>query len=179
MGIPYIVAGEFSNILFSDRGYRGLIIKNNLKGYEFFEKNDAVYVGVKAGENWDSFVSKMIKRDLYGLENLSGIPGSVGATPIQNVGAYGADVSNIISWVEVLNVDTFETELFSNRQCTFGYRDSFFKTREGEKYIILEVGFKLRKGGTPNIEYNDLKNYFNEKEDFRDVVFRQLEKSQF
>ena len=164
MGIPYLVAGEFSNILFSDTGFRGLIIKNNIKGYEFFEKNGAVYVGVGAGENWDSFVLKMVSRGLYGIENLSGIPGSVGATPIQNVGAYGTEVSNLISWVEVLNTDTLEVELFSNRQCEFGYRSSFFKTEGGKKYIVTEVGFKLKKEGSPNISYKDLKNYFNEND---------------
>lgn len=164
MEVPFLIVGELSNILFSDRGFGGLVIQNNIKGYEFFEKNDHVYVGAGAGENWDQFVKNMIDRDLYGLENLSGIPGSVGATPVQNVGAYGREVADVISWVEVLNTDTLETELFSNRQCNFNYRDSFFKTRPGKKYVILEVGFKLRKDAVPNIQYKDLMNYFNERD---------------
>jgi UDP-N-acetylmuramate dehydrogenase len=162
MGIPFLVAGGFSNMLFSDEGFRGLIIRNDIKGYEFFEKNGNIFVSAGAGESWDSFVKNMIKRGLYGLENLSGIPGSVGATPIQNVGAYGREVSDMISWVEVLNTETLEREILTNRQCNFGYRDSFFKSQEGKKFIVLEVGFKLQKEGVPDIKYKDLKNYFND-----------------
>lgn len=164
MGVPFLVVGECSNILFSDEGFRGLIIRNDIKGYEFFEKKGNLYVGVGAGENWDAFVSRMVKDGVYGLENLSGIPGSVGATPVQNVGAYGKEVADHIAWVEVFNTDTYETELFSNRQCTFGYRDSFFKTEEGRKYVITEVGFRLSREGSPNISYKDLTRYFNEND---------------
>ena len=159
---PHLVAGGFSNMLFGDGGYEGVVIKNGIGGYEFFEKNGSVFVGAGAGVSWDQFVQDMIDRDLYGVENLSGIPGSVGATPIQNVGAYGTEVSDVISWVEVLNTETMETELFTNRMCDFDYRDSFFKSPAGKKYIVTEVGFKLETHAPFNISYKDLRNYFNE-----------------
>lgn len=163
-GLPYMVIGEGSNILFSDHGFDGLIIRNNIKGYEFYQKNGSIYVGVGAGENWDDFVADMVRRGLRGIENLSGIPGSVGATPIQNVGAYGREVCDVIAWVEALNTETLETELFTNKQCRFGYRDSFFKTEEGKKFIVTEVGFRLEETGEPFLEYKDLKNYFGANE---------------
>jgi len=160
-GTPYMVIGEGSNILVSDDGFSGLIIRNQISGLENYEKNEETYLGVGSGENWDDFVALTVKKGLYGIENLSGIPGSVGATPIQNIGAYGRDVGSVISWVEALNTETMEVELLTNNQCQFDYRDSLFKKKEGSKYIVTEVGFKLSSSGIPNISYRDLTNYFN------------------
>jgi UDP-N-acetylmuramate dehydrogenase len=161
-GIPFMVIGHGSNILFADSGYAGLIIRNDIRGYEFYEKNGDVFVGVGAGETWDDFVANMVKRGLYGVENLSGIPGSVGATPVQNVGAYGVEVGDVIAWVDALNTETLQSELFTGAQCRFGYRDSFFKTNEGRKYVITEVGFRLKQRPDFNVSYKDLKRYFDE-----------------
>ena len=163
-GVPFMVLGGGSNLLISDEGYDGLVIRNQIGGLEHYKKNDATYLGVGAGENWDDFVALTVDKNLYGLENLSGIPGSVGATPIQNVGAYGADVSQVIAWVEALNTESMEFELFTNSQCDFSYRDSLFKKREGSKYIVTEVGFKLKEEGAPNIGYRDITKYFNDND---------------
>lgn len=159
--VPYMILGGGSNILISDEGYDGLVIKNQIIGREVYEKNGMVFISAGAGENWDTFVSDMVKRGLYGVENLSGIPGSVGATPIQNVGAYGVEAKDVLSWVEALNTKTMETELFPNSKCDFNYRDSFFKTKEGKNFVVTNVGFKLAPQGTPNIKYRDLQEYFN------------------
>ena len=118
-GVPYMIMGGGSNLLVADRGYDGLVIRNQMKGLERYKKDGVTYIGVGAGENWDDFVKYTVSEGLYGIENLSGIPGSVGATPIQNVGAYGADVSSTIAWVEVLNTDTMEFEILTNNQCNF------------------------------------------------------------
>jgi len=151
----YVIAGG-SNILIPDEGLNGLVIKINIKGIKFLGKS--VLVG--AGEDWDDFVKKTLSKNLYGLENLSGIPGSVGATPIQNVGAYGVEVSNFIKKVETLDKRNLKIKTFSNKDCKFGYRDSFFKTKIGQNFVITKVIFSLNKKYKPNISYKDLKNYF-------------------
>ncbi len=163
-GIPYMVLGGGSNLLVSDDGYQGLIIRNQIKGVSRYEKGAHIFLGVGAGESWDDLVAYTVKQNLHGIENLSGIPGSVGATPIQNVGAYGQEVQNTISWVEVFNPATMEFELLTNRQCEFRYRDSVFKSGSGKGLIVTEVGFKLAKEGVPNISYRDLKQHFNEQD---------------
>lgn len=154
--LQIFVLGGGSNILFSDNGFDGLVIKMEIKGIEWNESK--VIVG--AGENWDEFVEQAVGRGLCGVENLSGIPGTVGASPVQNIGAYGAEVKDTISWVEVLDKKSGEIKKFSNVECKFGYRNSFFKTEEGKNFIITRVAFNLSKNGIPNITYKDLSKYF-------------------
>lgn len=156
--MPFLIIGGGSNILFSDDGFKGLIIKNEIKGINFSEEN----VTASSGEVWDTFVCEVVGRGLYGLENMSGIPGTVGATPIQNVGAYGTEVKDVIESVEALNTETLELKVFSNKECEFNYRDSYFKSQEGKKYIITSVTFKLSKEGTLNIKYKDFVKYFKD-----------------
>lgn len=160
--IDFYILGGGSNILVSQNGFDGLIIKIHNQGVTFKESGDAVYVHVMAGVNWDVFVQEAVNHSLYGAENLSLIPGTVGAAPIQNMGAYGVEVMDIIDSVEVFNTDTGEFEILSNKECQFGYRDSIFKKDLGKKYIIFSVTFLLSKKQRLNTDYADIQNYFND-----------------
>jgi UDP-N-acetylmuramate dehydrogenase len=159
--LPFFVLGGGSNVLVSDDGYAGVVIKMEIGGVNFEEKeNGTAFVAVGAGENWDAFVAMTVARGLVGLENLSLIPGTVGATPVQNVGAYGREVKDVILEVETFDTKTLEIKKFSAEECRFGYRDSFFKTVEGKKYIITRVTFALQKNGTLKTDYKDVQEYF-------------------
>lgn len=154
------VLGGGSNVLISDSGFDGLVIKNELLGIVEEEVGDAVRIIAGAGENWDNLVKSAVEeKGLYGLENLSYIPGTVGASPVQNIGAYGAEVKNTIEWVEVYNPAIKKIEKLSNADCRFSYRDSVFK-HERKNNIILRVAFLLQKSGKLSTEYKDLKVYF-------------------
>lgn len=158
--IPFIVIGGGSNILASDSGFRGLVIRNNIKGIEWKTDGDFVSVISNAGESWDYLVDLTVKEGLFGLENLSLIPGSVGASPIQNIGAYGAEVKQTIDWVEAMDTEKMELIVLNSKQCEFGYRDSIFKHEIGKKYIVTRVAFKLKRSGDTFIGYHDLADYF-------------------
>ncbi len=151
--------GGGSNILFT-QDFGGLVIKLNLKGIseEFLNENE-VLVTAKAGENWHEFVQFCLSENYGGLENLSLIPGNVGTSPMQNIGAYGTEIKDTFVKCKVLNIETLEIEEFNKEECGFGYRDSIFK-REGKgKYVILEVTFKLStKNHQIKTEYGAIKN---------------------
>jgi UDP-N-acetylmuramate dehydrogenase len=115
---------------------------------------------VGAGEVWDKFVAFAVSRNCAGVECLSGIPGSVGGTPVQNVGAYGQEVSETIESVRALEVKTLQAREIANRDCGFSYRTSIFNTTQRGRYIILQVTYSLARGGAPRVEYADLKKYF-------------------
>lgn len=134
------ILGGGSNTIFSDAGFSGLVIKIGLSGVDFLS---AGLVNVAAGEVWDDFVSSCIAQDLAGVETLSGIPGLVGATPIQNVGAYGQEVSQTIRRVRALDRQTLDEVYFTQRDCNFGYRSSAFKHKDAGRYIITAVEFQL------------------------------------
>lgn len=158
---PFFVLGGGSNVLVSDDGYAGLVIKMEIGGVDFEEKeNNLVHVTAGAGENWDAFVAKTVARGLVGLENLSLIPGTVGASPVQNIGAYGREVKDIIFEVETFDTETLKIKKFFSEECRFGYRDSFFKHSEGKKYIITRVTFALQKNGILKTDYKDVQEYF-------------------
>lgn len=161
--VPFLCLGGGSNLLFSDAGFSGLVIKNNLLGrtYEAVDENSERLI-VGAGEVFDEVIAEAVEKGLWGLENLSAIPGSSGATPVQNVGAYGVEVAKVIDYVEVFHIKEKVRKRFSNEDCQFGYRDSFFKTEKGREYIILRVAFLLKKKGEAKIDYADLKNIFLE-----------------
>lgn len=151
--LPILILGGGSNILFT-QDFDGLVIKNNLKGIKIIKENDTeVVLKVAAGEVWHEFVLYCIKNKYAGLENLSLIPGSVGASPMQNIGAYGVEVKDYITEVEVLDLKTHELVLFTNQQCTFDYRSSIFKTKEKGNYFITSVTFQLSKKPTINTSY--------------------------
>ena len=156
-GLPWYVIGGGSNILASDEGYDGVIICPVIKGMRFEFSGDSCLAAVGAGEMWDELVQESVSRELWGLENLAGIPGLVGGAPVQNIGAYGADVSNTIRSVEALDTSTLTIKLFSKEECMFEYRDSFFK--QNPTYIITNVTFELVKNGTPHTNYADLTAY--------------------
>ncbi len=167
--LKIFVLGGGSNILISDAGFDGLVIKNEVKGI-FEEKVEGEADGqtreriiASAGESWDTLVKYTVEiKNLYGLENLSAIPGTVGASPVQNIGAYGIEVKDLIEWVEVYNPTTKEIEKLSNADCRFGYRDSIFK-HERKNNVILRVAFLLTQNGKLSIDYKDLKRYFAEQ----------------
>jgi len=157
------IIGGGSNILVSDEGISGLVIKNDFTEIRYQELDDEVMVSVGSGVVFDKLVEDTVSKNYWGLENLSHIPGSVGATPIQNVGAYGVEVSSVIDSVQAIDVRTGDCKTFSNENCQFGYRDSFFKSREGKNFIVTRVVYRLQKNGEPKISYKDLKNYFKEE----------------
>ena len=159
--LPLFVLGGGSNLLVSDSGFPGLVVRMSFSGISFKERDGSVEATAAAGESWDDFVSESVKRNLWGLENLSGIPGTVGATPIQNVGAYGVEVKDVLSSVELFDTETLDVRNMENQECFFGYRDSFFKREEGKRYIVTAVSFRLSKTPAPILSYRDLMNRFS------------------
>ena len=137
--------GGGSNILLLN-DFDGLVLKNEIEGLETVSENDEkVVLKVGAGENWHSIVLKTIERNLSGIENLSLIPGTVGAAPMQNIGAYGVEIKDVFLQLEALNLKTLKVEVFNNDKCQFGYRESYFKQEGKGKYVILNVTFELSK----------------------------------
>ncbi len=159
--LPHLILGSGSNFLFT-KNFNGVILLNQIAGKEIVnEDNNFVWLKVSGGEIWPQFVDYCVDNNLGGIENLSLIPGTVGAAPIQNIGAYGAEVKEVIASVEVVDLITEEISTFSNNACEFGYRNSIFKTRAKGKYFVLGVTFKLTKNPTPNLNYAPLKKAFN------------------
>ena len=156
---PLIIGGG-SNLLIADGGYRGLVIKVGIKGMSKFDDSLTALVEAGAGENFDDFVAWTTEQGLWGLENLSHIPGSVGATPVQNVGAYGVDISDLVDKVETVNLKTQELKVFSKEECEFAYRESFFKTEPGRDWVITKVTFRLTAEHSPRLTYGSLSSAF-------------------
>ena len=157
--LPLLFLGGGSNILLT-KDFEGLAIQLNLKGIseEFLNENE-VLVTAKAGENWHEFVLYCLNKNYGGLENLSLIPGNVGTSPMQNIGAYGTEIKDIFVDCKVLNLETLEVETFNLEKCRFGYRDSIFKQEGKGKYVILEVRFKLTtKNHSIKTEYGAIKS---------------------
>ncbi|TSC67789.1 MAG: UDP-N-acetylmuramate dehydrogenase [Parcubacteria group bacterium Gr01-1014_73] len=143
---PLFVLGGGSNILVASAGFPGLVMKMDILGMEFVEKiGGKVEVIVGAGENWDDLARLTVEKNLHGLENLSLIPGSVGAAPVQNIGAYGAEAAEAISFVEVFDKRILKVKILNKKACRFSYRDSVFKKPAGKNFIITRVGFLLKK----------------------------------
>jgi len=148
-----LILGGGSNILFT-KNYEGLVIKNNLKGIEL-EKEDEDFVWVKAaaGENWHNFVMWCVAKNYGGLENLSLIPGCVGAAPMQNIGAYGVEIKDTCEKVFTIDLESGKETVFGNADCKFGYRESVFKNIYKNKFLISSVVFKLNKKPVLNTSY--------------------------
>jgi UDP-N-acetylmuramate dehydrogenase len=202
--LPIFILGGGSNILVSDKGFDGLVVKIDIKGIKVESPESKVesqegeasdtsfgelldepsgrvlgmgnrgivrrmnvsdaetYLRASAGENWDDFVAWIVGKGYGGLENLSLIPGTVGAAPVQNIGAYGVEVGNLIESVEVFDVKEGVFKTFSKEECGFSYRDSMFKHEKG-RYVIISVLFKLKKDAEPDISYKDLVELFKNK----------------
>lgn len=161
--VPFFVLGGGSNVLISDSGFSGLVIKMRLQGKEYASDGSFVLAIAQAGESWDSFVEDTVTRGLCGIENLSAIPGTVGASPVQNIGAYGQEVKDTIEWVEVFDPSTQETLRLSNSECAFAYRQSIFKKRENKHLIVLRVAFRLSNNARPNTRYPGVSEYLSMK----------------
>jgi UDP-N-acetylmuramate dehydrogenase len=153
------VLGGGSNVVFADNGFEGLVIRIELKEVSFSAKDEAVLVTAAGGEEWDTFVQQCIAADLAGIECLAGIPGFVGATPIQNVGAYGQEVCQTIVSVKAIDRQSHKIIEFTNADCRFGYRQSRFKSTDADKYIVVGVTFRLTKYGRPEIRYPELQQF--------------------
>jgi len=156
--LPVLFIGGGSNILFT-KDFDGLAIQLNLKGItEEIVNENGVLVTAKAGENWHQFVMYCLEKNYGGLENLSLIPGNVGTSPMQNIGAYGTEIKDVFESCKVLNLETLEIQIFNLEKCRFGYRDSIFKQEGKGKYVILEVTFKLtRQDHKIDVEYGAIK----------------------
>ncbi|MET0791786.1 MAG: UDP-N-acetylmuramate dehydrogenase [Polyangiaceae bacterium] len=154
--LPVRVLGGGSNIVVADAGVAGLVIDMALRGVHVTTAAATIEVRAAAGEPWDEFVSSTVSAGYQGLECLSGIPGRVGATPIQNVGAYGQDVSETITSVVAIDSRERTRRVFSKVECQFAYRDSFFKSRQPGRYVVTEVTFALHTGAAPSVRYAEL-----------------------
>jgi UDP-N-acetylmuramate dehydrogenase len=150
----YIILGGGSNILFS-KDFDGTVLLIRNMGKEILQEDeDTVLIKVNAGENWDEFVDWSIEKNLVGLHNLACIPGCVGACPVQNVGAYGVEIKDLLTEVEIFDLEDGNTKILKNKECDFGYRDSIFKRKLRNKVIIKSVTFKLQKfKGTVDEKY--------------------------
>lgn len=154
--LRWMVLGGGSNVVVDDAGFDGLVIYMALRGIATDSASDALYLTAAAGEEWDALVEYCVERGWAGVECLSGIPGRVGATPIQNVGAYGQEVGQLIERVETYDSVLDEVKTFTNGECRFSYRDSRFKSADAGRYVVLSVTYRLRSGGTPSIRYAEL-----------------------
>jgi len=153
--LPMFPVGGGSNLLFT-KDYPGLLLHSTIQSIEPTENADNVTIRVGSGVVWDDLVAYTVKHDWSGLENLSGIPGEVGASPVQNIGAYGSEAKDSIFLVEALDVETQEVKTFTNAECRFGYRNSIFKNELKNKFIVCYVTFILSKHFKPNLKYGDL-----------------------
>jgi len=161
--LDFMVLGGGSNVLFT-KNFDGLIIYWNSKGKEILHQSDSeVLIKANAGENWHEFVMWSLEQGFSGLENLALIPGNVGSSPIQNIGAYGVEVKDIIDAVEIFDTTTSQTVVFKNTDCNFGYRDSIFKKNKG-KYIVSSVTFKLKNNSNQvNTSYGAIESTLSER----------------
>ncbi len=161
--LPLLILGGGSNVLFT-RNFDGLVLKNNIKGISVVnDQPDFVDIKVGAGENWHEFVMYAINNNYAGVENLSLIPGTVGAAPMQNIGAYGVEIKDVFLELEALNLKSQTIETFDNPSCQFAYRESIFKHSHRNKYFILSVTFRLRKNSSQlHVEYGAIKDTLNE-----------------
>ena len=160
--LKVLAIGRGANILFTDDGFDGLVVVIDIKSFEIIENGDATIIRVGAGENWDETVKRTVDSGLSGMEAMSMIPGNVGAAPIMNIGAYGQDVSNIISSITAYDLkdDSFLT--ITNEDCGFGYRGSRFINEDKGRFIIADVTFKLHHNWMKPPFYKDMGKYFED-----------------
>jgi len=171
--LPLFVLGGGSNILVSDAGFDGLVIQTAIKGLSAAE-NGLFSVG--AGEDWDGFVAYVVARGFAGIECLSGIPGFIGGTPVQNVGAYGQEVAATIRSVRCFDRTTGSVAVLENADCGFSYRRSIFNSTERDRYVVLSVDFELEPNGDPLLVYKDMIEHFQDRKpslaEAREAVLR-------
>jgi UDP-N-acetylmuramate dehydrogenase len=151
--LPIFVLGGGSNLLVADAGYPGLVLRIAIRGVE--QSGEILHAG--AGEEWDGLVAQAVTKNLAGVECLSGIPGTVGGTPVQNVGAYGQDVAETVAEVRGVETASGKAVVFSRDECEFSYRRSRFNSADAGKYILTRVSYKLRSDGVPAVKYPELR----------------------
>ena len=161
-GVAVHVLGGGSNTIFADAGFDGLVLKVGIAGVECQPRGEEALVTAGAGEDWDGLVLSCIEWDLSGIECLSGIPGSVGASPIQNVGAYGQEVRQTITRVRALDRQSLRQVEFTREECDFAYRQSRFKGRDRDRFIITQVRFQLARQVVPELRYAELQRNLDE-----------------
>lgn len=156
--LPKVILGEGSNVLFT-QNFAGLVIRNAIKGIQTLdETQDFIWLQAHAGENWHDFVIHCVNQNYGGIENLSLIPGTVGAAPIQNIGAYGVELKDTFMQLEALNLKNGNRTIFNYQDCQFGYRDSIFKNQFKNQYAILSLVLKLNKKPALHLEYGNIKD---------------------
>jgi UDP-N-acetylmuramate dehydrogenase len=159
--LPLLVLGEGSNILFRSN-FDGLVIQPGMKGTEVVHENgEELIVRVGASENWDNWVRYATENGWYGLENLSLIPGSVGSSPVQNIGAYGVELKDRFEWLEAWDIQMKQQLRMDQKACRFGYRSSLFKEEAKGRYIITHVAFRLSRKPLLHLEYGNVKTEFS------------------
>jgi UDP-N-acetylmuramate dehydrogenase len=158
--LPVFILGGGSNLLVSDAGFAGLVIKVAILGIEWDQDRDRTFVRAGAGEDWDHLVRLCVDRDLGGVECLSGIPGSVGGTPVQNVGAYGQDVSDVVVSLRAYDREADSLVELTRADCRFAYRTSLFNTTAKNRYVVSSVTYALAAHAEPAVRYPDVKRAF-------------------
>lgn len=154
----HIILGGGTNILFT-KDYEGIVLHNEMKGRDCISENDdEIFFRVAAGENWHDFVLFTCRQGYWGIENLALIPGSVGAAPVQNIGAYGVELASVLHSLEAIDLETGERHSFDHDACHFDYRSSIFKQNPG-RYMILSVVFRLCKHGRPLLSYDGIQEH--------------------
>jgi UDP-N-acetylmuramate dehydrogenase len=175
---PVFVLGGGSNVLVSDAGFPGLVLRIGMTGVRGFDDPGQSVIRGAAGEPWDGFVQATVERDFAGIECLSGIPGCIGGTPVQNVGAYGQEVSDVITSVRAFDLQSLDVVEIGSTDCGFGYRSSIFNTSQAGRHLILSVDFALKGHGAARVRYPDLRHRFEGRTtqpslaEVRDAVLR-------
>ncbi|MGB8985281.1 MAG: UDP-N-acetylmuramate dehydrogenase [Candidatus Sulfotelmatobacter sp.] len=171
--LSLFVLGGGSNLVVADTGWPGLVLKISIEGIEQstgHDENGNIIFDVGAGESWDKFVSRSVMARCAGVECLSGIPGSVGGTPVQNVGAYGQEVSETITSVQVIDLRDGQVRELCREACEFSYRSSIFNTTESGRFVVLRVSYALTPNGKPRLAYADLQRHFAGRETVPDLA---------
>jgi len=158
--LPLFVLGGGSNLLVSDAGFAGVVLRIALRGVTSEEESGSRVYRVAAGESWDGFVERAVQDGCAGVECMAGIPGTVGGTPVQNVGAYGQEVAETIERVRVLDLQTLGFREMAAAECGFAYRTSIFNSTERGRFLVSRVDYRLRPGGEANLRYADLQKAF-------------------
>jgi len=160
-GDELFILGGGSNVVIGDGGVPGLVARMAMRGVDAKREDGRVVVDVAAGEDWDAFVARAVDEGWRGVECLGGIPGLVGGTPIQNVGAYGQEVSSVIDRVRAIDLHKGAAVEFTNADCAFAYRKSRFNTNDRGRYAVTRVDYRLNPGGAPTLRYADLQRTFD------------------
>ena len=166
-GVPLFVLGGGSNLLVSDAGFKGLVVRVALRGIAVADALDdrgQVLYQAAAGEEWDAFVERTVQDNCAGVECLAGIPGTVGGTPVQNVGAYGQEAASAIERVRAFDLQTHSLVEFAASECGFAYRHSRFNSVDRGRYVVTRVDYRLTPGGSPTVRYVDLQRVLAEKQ---------------